>query len=259
MAKLFDSMVGAVQSEALRLIPPVIAIPKIMSERLDQARLTIDGKEIVLPRGTFMHFNAVGSGRSRQYWPHKVRRTGTGEEDDLDEFVPERWMRDGRYEGRAPLWGPAAAAYKGTGQENGAGEKQKVSMDEGYEAASFETSSSGSAGIFRPVKGSFVAFSEGARACPGKRFATVELTAILATIFQTHSVELDVSQWASDEEVEKMDKAERKALYDRAIQNCWDTWAKHLDIIITLKLHGGACIPVRFVKRGEERFFDCYE
>jgi cytochrome P450 len=46
-------------------------------------------------------------------------------------------------------------------------------------------------GIIKPAKGTFLPFSEGSRACSGKKFATVEFVAVLFTLFREHRVELE--------------------------------------------------------------------
>ena len=38
--------------------------------------------------------------------------------------------------------------------------------------------------ILVPEKGTFIAWSEGARSCPGKRFAQVEFVAVMAALFR---------------------------------------------------------------------------
>lgn len=43
--------------------------------------------------------------------------------------------------------------------------------------------------FYVPPKGSFYPFSEGARSCPGKKFAQVEHVAVIATLFQKHQVQ----------------------------------------------------------------------
>jgi len=120
------------------------------------------------------------------------------------------------------------------------------------EQASFDTTTSGS--LFKPVKGSFTSFSEGMRACPGRRFAQVEVTAVLTAIFQKWSVELDVSDWASDVEVERMGKEERRAVYGKAIERARAVIKNCEQVIITLQMRKGEKVPVRFVERGKERF-----
>ncbi len=40
-----------------------------------------------------------------------------------------------------------------------------------------------------PEKGAYFAWSEGARGCPGKKFAQVEFVATMATLFRNHRVD----------------------------------------------------------------------
>ena len=40
-----------------------------------------------------------------------------------------------------------------------------------------------------PEKGTFAAWSEGVRSCPGKKFAQVEFVAAMAALFRNHRVE----------------------------------------------------------------------
>ncbi|RDL34577.1 uncharacterized protein BP5553_07705 [Venustampulla echinocandica] len=47
-------------------------------------------------------------------------------------------------------------------------------------------------GLFNPRPGSYISFSEGARQCIGKRFAQVELCAVLARVLKEGSIELAV-------------------------------------------------------------------
>lgn len=42
--------------------------------------------------------------------------------------------------------------------------------------------------LFVPEKGTFIAWSEGAHNCPGKKFAQVEFVATMATLFRNHTV-----------------------------------------------------------------------
>ena len=83
----------------------------------------------------------------------------------------------------------------------------------------------------------------------------MEITAVLAAVFQEYSVELDVREWASDEEVGRMTREQRRDVYAKAVRKAEATIRKS-DIIITLRLLSGTSIPLRYVKRGTERFGD---
>ena len=121
---------------------------------------------------------------------------------------------------------------------------------DGLENASFDTGA-----LLIPPKGAFMTFSDGLRSCPGRRFAQAEVTAVLTAIFQKYSVELDVTEWASDEEVEAMGWDERHMLYAKAIERA-RVALRRCEQFITLQLKSGEAIPFRFVERGRERFAD---
>jgi cytochrome P450 len=234
MGRLYLSMVGATMNETLRLMPPIIDIPKIV--RGAPQPLTFDGKAVTVPTNTFIHLSAAGVHRNPRYWPNSPSKV-TNKAHDLDDFVPQRWL---------------PASRKSTDKSTKLQESSDASDADGLENAYFESGE----GLFVPTRGAYIPFSEGARSCPGRRFAQVEITAVLAAIFQTYSVELDVCEWASDTDVDRMGKAERKVLYEKAKSR-----ARKLvfasKVIITLQMKG-THVPVRFVKRGEERFMDCY-
>jgi hypothetical protein len=83
----------------------------------------------------------------------------------------------------------------------------------------------------------------------------VEILAVLAVIFTQYSVELAVDDFASDEEVERMPKGgkERREVYQKACDRAHYMLKERMGSIITLQLRG-VSIPMRIVKRGEERF-----
>ncbi|KAF7864008.1 hypothetical protein EAF04_006973 [Stromatinia cepivora] len=214
---LLNSFVGAVMNESLRVMPPAIDIPKTTREA---QQLNIDGKTVTIPANTYMHFNIVAVHPNPRYWPCQKSKISE-KAHDLDDFVPERWLAG--YEKNA----------KDKGSPDTAGEGQ----------------------LFVPRKGAFVPFSEGARACPGKRFAQVEMMASLAVIFSVWSVELDVREWASDEEIEGMGGEDRKAVHEKAIERARKLM-RESESIITLQMLGEP-VSLRFVRRVRERFREC--
>jgi len=227
MPRLYNSMVGAVLNEQLRLLPAIPNIPK--SANGDQL-LRLDRREFIIPDKTFIHLNVIGTNRNPKNWP-KVPSQITGKDNDMEDFVPERWL-------------PTNHAVESDK------ETENAHMD-GLETASFETPSSTS--LVKPPKGAFIPFSEGARACPGRRFAQVEITAVLSTIFQKYSVELDVGKWATDEEVAQMNVEEKRRLYQKAVDSSEKTIRRCMQRI-TIQLRSGDRVPLRFVERGSERF-----
>ncbi len=69
-----------------------------------------------------------------------------------------------------------------------------------------------------------------------------------------YTVELAVDEWASDEDVSKM-KEEKKEIWKKAEEKANWTWQNKMVCIITVQL-SGACVPMRYVRKGEERFWD---
>ncbi len=239
---LFNGMAGAVMNETLRLMPPVTTIPKSVTENQDQ-QLNVDGKKCTVPAGCFINLNAVAVHRNPKYWPtgppsdpaHPIHPT-SNTDSDLEEFHPERWLLD-------------ASAPESTGASLPSAENPDTeTADLGVNTAS-DTSSS----LFHPPKGAYIPFSEGYRACLGRRFAQVEVLTVLAVVFSQYSVELAVDEWATDEEVEKMSEGERRIVWDKARREVERLLRDGMGSIFTLQMRGGK-VPVRFVKRGGERF-----
>ena len=233
MGRLYMSMVGATMNETLRLMPPIVDIPKIVKK--GPQPLAIEGKTFMIQTNTFIHINTVSVHRNPQYWPHSPSKISS-KSHDLDDFVPERWL---------------SPAIKSTQISEPKECRNSESVDR-PETASFDSGDK----LFTPIKGAFIPFSEGARACPGRRFAQVEITAVIAVIFKTHTVELDVSEWASDHEIEQVGNNERRAIYDKAKTKAIKL-IRESESVVTLQMLG-TNVPVRFVKRGEERFMKSY-
>lgn len=101
-----------------------------------------------------------------------------------------------------------------------------------------ETKDTASGAFFRPYKGSYYPWSDGQRVCLGKKYSVVELLAIYAEIFRGNSVELDV------EEGETWEDARERA----------KKYMERVDVSLAMKTVGREP-GIRYVKRGEERFF----
>lgn len=106
-------------------------------------------------------------------------------------------------------------------------------------------------GLFHPPRGAYLAFGEGARSCPGKKFAHTEVLAALAVIMQGHSVELAVEELLDEEELAV--KKTGSTLLERGAEKARKILREGMSTMITLQLRGDE-IPLRIVKRGEERF-----
>lgn len=228
---LMASHVAANMNEVLRMIPSVTDIPKEVAGAQGQTLVVAEGGVAhPLPQGLTIMINTVGAHRNPRYWPtgSKAAKHGADENNgDLDEFVPERWFR--------PSLKTAAA---------------RVDEEEEEEDYGGFLGPDTSAQLYRPVRGSFIPFSDGPRSCLGRRIAQVEMVAALAVLFQRYSVELEV-----DEDVEGLGDGEKREVYARAQKTSLETM-REARSLLTLKLHGDLKVPVRLVKRGEERFLN---
>jgi cytochrome P450 len=146
-----------------------------------------------------------------------------GVEDDLDRFRPERWF----------------VTKGGVASEN---------------------DDTTAPGLYRPPRGAFAPFSDGPRSCVGRRFAQIEIVAVLAVIFLTHSVELSVSDFVTDAEVEQMPSsgAERRKVWDKAAARAMQRMSTGIEEsgLGLISRDDRRKIGFRIVKRGEERFLD---
>lgn len=228
--KLFGSMAAAVMNETLRLLQPIVNIPKSTAPGQPQT-LTLADKTYTIPGGTHIFLNSAIH-RNPKYWPAPSSTSnarGTASKRDVDTFRPERWL--------------AAANL------------EESFVDIGYDDEELRGPSGEdtSASLYKPVKGSYIPFSDGFRSCIGRRFAQVEILAVLAVIFAQYSVELAVDGWGSDDEVAGMNHQDREAIYKKAVDRADDVLKTKVASIITLQLRGTS-VPIRLVRRGEERF-----
>ena len=243
---LLGGMLGACMNETLRKVPSVTEIPKRVK---GTQVVTVDGETRVLPADVKVSLIAVRAQRDPRYWPTRRSRI-SGKEHDLDDYVPERWFRTRpgcEYGTRDPDTPDSMASgesvFSLAGDET---PETPVTGDEDGEPGS----------LFRPEKGAFLAFSEGPRACLGKRIAQVEIAAALAVIFQRFSIELAVDDFVDGDAegaVEDMDRAAREGVYMRAQGRC----RERIDGArsgLTLRMQADEYVPVRLVRRGEEKF-----
>lgn len=229
--RLFNGMTAAVMNETLRLLQPIINIPKSTAPGRPQP-VTMGDKTYMIPADTHISL-CCAVHRNPKYWPCPPNDDRDDGLHDVERFRPERWLVDAK-----------AATGPTTEQTN--------FDDEDLRGPSGADTS---AHLFKPVRGSYIPFSDGYRSCIGRRFAQVEILAVLAVIFQHYSVELAVDEFASDAEVEAMPKRgkERKAVWQKASDRADHLLRETMGSIITLQLRGNT-IPIRFVRRGEERF-----
>ena len=249
--KLFSSMAGAVLNEQLRLIPPVPNIPRWTPPNQPQ-RLIVEGRECVVPGSTQISICTMVAHRNPKYWPsnppsnpmHPVHAT-SNTDNDLEEFRPERWLPEDVKTIKATI-----------NDQNGSSDldqQKATNVRENLADLGVDTTPDVAANLFRPYRGSYLPFSEGFRACLGRRFAQVEVLAVLAVIFTQYSVELAVDDWATDEEVENMVEEERREVWRKAKNQAMESMRTGMVSSITFQLRNGK-VPLRFVRKGRERF-----
>lgn len=227
LQKLMNGMPAAVVYETLRMIPAVTGIPKKTVKDSPQP-LNVNGHDYVIPGDTFISLDVPGAQNNPKYWPTRPDISALPPGNDLDQFKPERWIVDGNNQAADPI--------------------------NATEQASPRTADAGPS-LFKPAGGAFVAFSEGQRSCMGRRFAQVESISIVAALMHTHSVELAVDEFADDEHVAAMPWGgpERQEVWQKAADKAVNVLTSGLGSIITLQMRKGH-VPLRIVKRGEERF-----
>lgn len=246
--QLFSGVCGAVLAEELRLIPPVINIPKCTAEKSPPMPLVVNGKSCHVPPNTYINVSATCVHRNPAYWPtgppadsaHPAHPT-SNTDNDLEEFKPERWL----------LRRPSADR-----------ESRRISppVDE---ALSNDLTPDISTALFRPVRGAYIPFSDGQRACLGRRFAQVEVLTVLAVIFKEYSVELAVdefpmsekytAQMGGPEAVSGMGEPGLKEVWEQAAAEVRRMLRDEMSSLITIQLRN-ARVPLRLVRRGRERF-----
>ncbi|KAL8684182.1 MAG: hypothetical protein Q9224_006540, partial [Gallowayella concinna] len=204
---LFSTMAGAVLAEELRLIPPVPAIPKCIPANSAPQTLVIDNQKHTIPPSTYINVVSLAAHRNPKTWPagppsdpeNPVHPT-SNTDNDLEEFKPERWLRE-----------------TATSSDLAAGGNEKDIFTE--DAPNTATGTNASHALHRPPRGAYIPFSEGYRACLGRRFAQVEVLAVLAVVFKEFSVELAVDEYASDEEVDRMGVEEKREIYGKVTRD----------------------------------------
>jgi cytochrome P450 len=223
--KLFASMCGAVMNEELRLIPPVIGIPKSTPKDSPQG-LQMGGNHYTVPADCHITLNTAALHRNPKYWPH------TSEEDLLD-FRPERWME--------------------TGHHSETHHTQTDADEEGMDFEGPDKRPDTAPSMFRPAKGAYVPFSEGYRSCLGRRFAQVEILAVLAVMFKTWTVELDITMFLQEgESEERLSEAKKREYWGMANAQAKDLLRNGMGTIITIQMRKGK-VPVKFIRRDAKR------
>lgn len=174
--------------------------------------IAFEGNTYVIPQGTRISINGTGVHANPKVWG-----------DDATEWKPSRWIiHDG--DGDAPLITPQPSrtpspiGYRSTNldmdEKNtrspspnssiavfAAQQQQFLSVPtptvSRRSSSSTISGATSSQGILKPLKGTFLPFSEGSRACSGKKFATVEFVAVLFTLLREHRLELE-DGWSAE-------------------------------------------------------------
>ena len=232
--KLFAGWPGAIMNEQLRLLPPVMNIPKSTSPHLPAQPIKVNGKDCVIAPGTTVNLNTICTHRNPKYWPAGPARAGqpfhpSNTANDLEEFKPERW-------------------FVSTSEDKSSAAKQLA--EDADKETGVDLSPDTAASMFRPPKGAYIPFSEGFRACLGRRFAQVEILAALAVVYKEHSVELYVDE---DERVQGMSQADRDGSWEAARLEVERKINEESSTIITLQMRG-APVRLRVCRRGQELF-----
>ncbi|KAM3512140.1 hypothetical protein MY11210_004204 [Beauveria gryllotalpidicola] len=87
---LLASHVGAAMYETLRLMPPVMTLPKFAAQ--DQV-VTKDGQQYTVPSGVPVLVEAMCTAMDPRYWSTGPSQYETGKT-DLADHLPQRWFRD---------------------------------------------------------------------------------------------------------------------------------------------------------------------
>ncbi|KAF7977721.1 hypothetical protein HWV62_40575 [Athelia sp. TMB] len=189
----------AIMSETLRIYTPTGMTNKWTAS--DQA-ISFEGRTYVIPEGTRISVNGTGIHSNPKVWG-----------DDATEWQPARWIIEGG-DGAAPLLTPTSSRPPSPEREKKPlstppsptfslsptstlsplkahqnGHASRPSFSRKPSSAVLEGTTS-SHGLLKPAKGTWLPFSEGNRACSGKKFATVEFVAVLFTLLREHRLEL---------------------------------------------------------------------
>lgn len=169
-----------------------------------------ENKPHVIPAETQIHFNTIALHRNPKYW---VPPGKTEAEAEIDAFRPQRWFVDKKHSDDADYGDDA---------------------EEGFAPQGKDTSKS----FYRPYRGSYIPFSDGSRACLGRKFANVEFVVALAVLLRRHSIELAVKEGET---------------YQQAKRRAWE-YVNDSGSVLTLKPKGKevgvVCVPV-----GQEKYF----
>lgn len=241
LPRLLSSMLGAVLSEQLRLVAPVVNIPK-MTGAAPQT-LVVDGRPVVIPARTMVRLCIPALHRNPNFWPCGPPRDpewpafglGIGD-NDLEEFKPERWLRGMVGAVKEKENGHGNDSGRGSGSENGNAAFKRTTSHDAAEASPPQKAPSThpTRRLSTPVKGSYIPFSDGQRACIGRRFAQAEILASLAVILSSYSIELAVDEQASDAQVAAMTANQKQEVWKVAEERAQWVWQNKMSCGLSL-------------------------
>ena len=177
--KLLNGYTGVVLNETLRLYGVLPFIPRA-TENIP-LQLPLKSGTYTVPANCLVLISTNAVHRHPKHWPHETEASASETADTNLDFRPERWLdRHGQHQ---------ASHYD---SNNGA----KLGP-----------------GILNRQPGTYIPFSVGPRSCIGKRFAQVEICAVLAAVMKDYTVEL------VDDDVDSMtDRTRKGAAWERKRQ-----------------------------------------
>ncbi|KAF7959216.1 hypothetical protein EAE96_002731 [Botrytis aclada] len=186
----------AVLLETLRLLNPLIGIAK--STGAEPQPLTLNGKTVVIPSNTRVIPNINAMHSHPKYWGS-----------DALIWRPNCWVlsRDSESEIRS---------------------QEEIFPNQSITPMSTPEKEF----LFSPQKGTYVPWSEGARACPGKKFGQVEFVATMVSLFRRHRIEVVPEKGESIGEARK-----------RAEKSVWDS-----EIVLLLQMKKPELVGVKWVE-----------
>ena len=205
LPSLLSGYAGAILQETNRLYGALPVAPKTNASTAQPIRLKSGSgeKDCVIPPHTSVNLFISAAARNPKYWPE--------------------------------------ASVRPTREPKTEVEKRELEAEgEPYPVSTFDPRlwlKSKGKESFTPVPGSYYPFSGGSRPCVGKRFAEIEIVAVLASMFAEYQVELEPVEGEGDEKI-GMEKARLRAIKEMST---------NVGFIPAIKLTGK--VPLRFVKR----------